>query len=201
MAVANNPRTYHNTALLMQDGRVLIGGHAPISTLYLKNINLAAFGFSPNDGRDPSFEIYSPPYVNNPNRPNLIGFAGGNATPAGDGKTMMREFRKGQQVTLQMAPGSDMSKIDSVTLVRHTVTTHLTDADQRTVVIPKTQLSVTGQSLRFTIPDQAAVVPQGAYMTFVRTKQADGSLLPSKAVSFMLKHGNGQGVMTANARR
>ncbi|MAG81172.1 MAG: DUF1929 domain-containing protein [Limnobacter sp.] len=201
MAVANNPRTYHNTALLMQDGRVLIGGHAPISTLYLKNINLAAFGFSPNDGRDPSFEIYSPPYVNNPNRPNLIGFAGGNATPAGDGKTMMREFRKGQQVTLQMAPGTDMSKIDSVTLVRHTVTTHLTDADQRTVVIPKTQLSVTGQSLRFTIPDQAAVVPQGAYMTFVRTKQADGSLLPSKAVSFMLKHGNGQGVMTANARR
>jgi hypothetical protein len=201
MAVANNPRTYHNTALLMQDGRVLIGGHAPISTLYLKNINLAAFGFSPNDGRDPSFEIYSPPYVNNPNRPNLIGFAGGNATPAGNGKTMMREFRKGQQVTLEMAPGTDMSKIDSVTLVRHTVTTHLTDADQRTVVIPKTQLSVTGQNVRFTIPDQAAVVPQGAYMTFVRTKQADGSLLPSKAVSFMLKHGNGQGVMTANARR
>jgi len=36
MAVANKPRTYHNTALLMQDGRVLVGGHAPISTLYLK---------------------------------------------------------------------------------------------------------------------------------------------------------------------
>lgn len=201
MAVANNPRTYHNTALLMQDGRVLIGGHAPISTLYLKNINLAAFGFSPNDGRDPSFEIYSPPYVNNPNRPNLIGFAGGNATPVGNGKTMMREFRKGQQVTLEMAPGTDMSKIDSISLVRHTVTTHLTDADQRTVVIPKNQLTVTGQSIRFNIPDQAAVVPQGAYMTFVRAKQADGALLPSKAVSFMLKHDNGQGVMTANARR
>jgi hypothetical protein len=201
MAVANNPRTYHNTALLMQDGRVLIGGHAPISTLYLKNINLAAFGFSPNDGRDPSFEIYTPPYVTNPNRPQLIGFAGGNATPVGNGKTMMREFRKGQQVTLEMAPGTDMSKIDSVTLVRHTVTTHLTDADQRTVVIPKGQLSMSGQSVRFTIPDQAAVVPQGAYMTFVRTKQADNSLLPSKSVSFMLKHGNGQGVMTANAQK
>jgi len=38
-------------------------------------------------------------------------------------------------------------------------------------------------------------------MTFVRAKQADGALLPSKAVSFMLKHDNGQGVMTANARR
>jgi len=38
-------------------------------------------------------------------------------------------------------------------------------------------------------------------MTFVRTKQADNSLLPSKSVSFMLKHGNGQGVMTANAQK
>jgi hypothetical protein len=200
MAVANNARTYHNTALLMQDGRVLVGGHAPISTLYTKNINLAAFGFSPNDGRDPSFEIYSPPYVSNPNRPVLIGFAGGNGTAKGNGKTEMRQFNKGQQVTLEMAPGTDMGKIDSISLVRHTVTTHLTDADQRTVIIPRNGLTITGTSVRFNIPDQAAVVPQGAYMTVVRTKQADGSLLPSKAVSFMLKHGN-QGVMTANARR
>ncbi|BET25199.1 glyoxal oxidase-like protein [Limnobacter thiooxidans] len=189
MAVANNPRTYHNTALLMQDGRVLIGGHAPISTLYLKNINLAAFGFSPNDGRDPSFEIYSPPYVTNPNRPTLVGFSGGNSTPAGDGKTMLRQFMKGQQVTMQMAPGTDMSKIDSFTLVRHTVTTHLTDADQRTVVIPKAQLTINGNNVSFNIPNQAAVLPQGSYMVFARTKQADGSLLPSKSVSFMLKHG------------
>lgn len=201
MAVANNPRTYHNTALLMQDGRVLVGGHAPISTLYLKNINLAAFGFSPNDGRDPSFEIYTPPYVNNPNRPELIGFAGGNGSNVGNGQTEMRQFTKGQQVTLEMAPDTDMSKIDSVSLVRHTVTTHLTDADQRTVVIPKGKLKVTGTSVRFTIPDQAAVVPQGAYMTVVRSKEADGSLLPSKATSFMLKHSSSQGVMTANARR
>ena len=201
MAVANNPRTYHNTALLMKDGRVLVGGHAPISTLYLKNINLAAFGFAPNDGRDPSFEIYTPPYVNNPNRPNLIGFMGGNGTSMGNGQTEMRQFAKGQQVTLQMAPGTDMSKVDSVALTRHTVTTHLTDADQRTVVIPKNKLTITGNNIRFAIPDQAAVVPQGAYMTIVRTKEANGSLLPSKAASFMLTHSTGQGVMTANARR
>lgn len=201
MAVANNPRTYHNTAILMPDGRVLIGGHAPISTLYLKNINLAAFGLSPNDGRDPSFEIYTPPYVTNPNRPVMVGFQGGNRTPAGNGKTMLRQFTKGQQVTIQMAAGTDMSKMDSVTLVRHTVTTHLTDADQRTVVIPNDKLTINGNNVSFNIPAQAAVVPQGAYMVFARTKQANGSLLPSKSVSFMLTHGNGQGVMTANARR
>ena len=63
VALQNNPRTYHNTAVLLRDGRVLVGGHAPITTAYLSNIDLSSLGFSPNDGRDPSFEIYSPPYM------------------------------------------------------------------------------------------------------------------------------------------
>ncbi|HEX4880612.1 MAG TPA: galactose oxidase-like domain-containing protein [Limnobacter sp.] len=190
MAVANNPRTYHNTALLMQDGRVLVGGHAPISTLYAKNINLAAFGFAPNDGRDPSFEIFTPPYVKNPNRPVLNGFQGGNDTPGPNGKRVLRQFSKGQEVTVQLGGNTLARDVDSITLVRHTAMTHLIDGDQRTVVIPKARFkSANGKTITFTIPDQAAVVPQGAYMVFARTKDAKGNLLPSKGISFMLKHG------------
>src|SRR5207237_301886 len=34
MAVSNRPRTYHDSAVLLPDGTVLVGGHAPLPTLY-----------------------------------------------------------------------------------------------------------------------------------------------------------------------
>lgn len=63
-------RTYHNTALLTPDARVLVGGHAPIPVGYLSHIHLDTGLIGPNDGREPRFEIYTPPYLQgNPERP------------------------------------------------------------------------------------------------------------------------------------
>ncbi len=62
IATQHNPRTYHNTAVLLPSGEVLVGGHATISTLYLNNTTLPG-GFAPHDGRDPSFEVFKPPYL------------------------------------------------------------------------------------------------------------------------------------------
>ncbi|GLR27150.1 MULTISPECIES: galactose oxidase-like domain-containing protein [Limnobacter] len=189
MAVAHHPRTYHNTALLMPDGRVLVGGHAPISTLYLKDINLAAFGFAPNDGRDPSFEIYTPPYVTNPARPVLTGFTDAPAPNPVTGQATLKAAHRGDELTVQMGGNTMASDIDSVIIVRHTVTTHLVDGDQRTVVVPKSAFTkVAGKNLSFKVPSQAAVLPAGAYMVFVRTKDSKGNLLPSKSVSFMIQN-------------
>src|SRR5260221_14738573 len=106
MASGNHPRTSPNTAILLPDGRVLVGGHAPISTLYLSNKQIPVVGES-NPDRDPSFEIYEPPYLFDGTPPNI-----GPVPPSmGYGTTMV-------------IPTKDASTIENVVLMRNTAITH-----------------------------------------------------------------------------
>lgn len=167
MATAHRMRTYHNTAALMPDGRVLVGGHAPINTAYLSSIDLQSEGFSPNDGRDPSFEIYSPPYAMRDDRP-VIEHAPDEL--AADG----RDF------DIQVA---SQAPVDQVLLIRRTATTHLVDGDQRTVVLPI--VARAGAKLTVRMPDNRAVAPAGPYMLFVSI--VDGDMrVPSESAPIMV---------------
>jgi Galactose oxidase-like, Early set domain len=159
LASSHQPRTYHNTAVLLPDGRVLVGGHAPISTLYLNDTTLPG-GFAPHDGRDPSFEIYSPPYLFHGARPKI--------------EDAPDRVAYGSQIEVETdVPASE---VDSVVLVRNPSVTHLIDADQRNVMLRV--LSRNAHTLRLAAPPNGAVAPPGPYMLFVNRKGPKG-LVPS----------------------
>jgi len=165
VASGHRPRTYHNTAALLPDGRILIGGHAPITTLYLSHISVP--GFSPNE-RDPSFEIYSPPYLFRGARPQIssapstVGYGG----------------------TMQITVDRPASEIDSVVMVRNPTPTHVTDADQRNVVLRV--VARLGNRLTVATPPNGNVAPPGPYMLFVNRKTDKGPV-PSVSKQLALR--------------
>jgi hypothetical protein len=157
MATATQERTYHNTATLLPDGRVLVGGHAPIPTLYSAHMTLPG-GFSPNEGRDPTFEIYSPPYLFWGPRPGIT--------------RVDHDIDYGD--SMRIVTNTPASQVDSVVLVRNPSLTHLTDGDQRTVVLPITARQ--GRSITVAAPPSGTVAPPGPYMLFVNSKSERGSI-------------------------
>ncbi len=164
MATQGQPRTYHNTEILLADGRVLVGGHAPISTSYAYDFQLP--GKSPQQGRDPSFEIYNPPYVFQP-RPAIRSAPG--------------TVSHGQSFDIATPDAAD---IESVVLIRRAAMTHIVDGDQRSVVLPIT--SRNGGRLTVKMPEVKSVAPPGYYMLFINKKSAAG-LVPSVSTSVLVQ--------------
>jgi hypothetical protein len=159
MATAHEERTYHNTAILLPSAQILIGGHAPISTLDTFNITIPG-GFTENF-RNPSFEIYNPPYMSWGPQPTI--------------SSVSANFARGANVTVATPQAQE---IGSVMLVRNTALTHTVDGDQRTVELPIT--SRAGGSLQVSVPSSSAVLPPGPYMLFINKRTAKG-LQPSAA--------------------
>lgn len=179
MALAHRERTYHNTAVLMPDGRVLVGGHSPINTAYLSFVNLDELGFADYAGRDPSFEIYTPPYAARDDRPTIQ-------------KAPVALLTNGGEFDIH----TDRTDIDQVMLIRRKATTHLVDGDQRTVVLPI--IDRNNKTVTVKMTSNRAVLPAGQYMLFVSYKADDGMRLPSEStpVSVLADPGNPSGPLT-----
>lgn len=159
LASANQERTYHNTAILLPTGQVLVAGHAPIPAGYYKQMTLPGFE---NNIRDASLELYDPPYMSRGDRPVIRGLGG-------------RSLAYGGSATI---PTADAASIKSVVLIRNPALTHLVDGDQRTVELPIT--STEGGAVKVSVPANKAVLPPGPYMLFIN-KGTDKGLIPSVA--------------------
>lgn len=154
-------RTYHNTAMLLADGSVLIGGHAPIGTGYAYQNNALhdSLGFSRAEA-DPTFQIYKPPYFFQGPRPRI------------SDASLGVHYHGALSIETEQA-----REVQSVLLVRNSSLTHLVDADQRTVELPITHRS--GDGVQAAVPGPS-VLPPGPYLAFITTKDAAGHVLPSE---------------------
>ncbi|GAA3690766.1 hypothetical protein GCM10022267_91400 [Lentzea roselyniae] len=173
LAAGSRDRTYHNVALLLPDGRVLVGGHTPVRV----------FDGSPapsNSYRDASFEIYSPPYLFRGPRPQIKQF-GVSAT--------------GHQLDIKVAGSS--SEISGVVAVRFGSSTHSVDADQRAVSLPFEPIA--DGVLKARLPSQAGtgltdgnILPPGPYHIFVLRNTPDGPVPSIARTVFTKPAGDGR---------
>ena len=162
LASSSRDRIYHHTAALLGDGSILVGGHAPLgfTPFVLPPDNYTHGAFAPTL-RDPSFEIFKPPYLFRGERPRL--------TQVQSGVALGETFK---------ITSPDASRITSVVLSRLPSVTHLADVDQRTIELEFTRSSE--GTLQATVPENQAVALPGHYYLFLMTDNGQGPT-PSKA--------------------
>lgn len=165
MAPESRDRTYHNSAILLPDGRVLSGGHSPIPTSYGAHHTVLP-GVTANNNKDSSFQVWSPPYLFYGPRPRI--------THAPNGVAW------GSTFTINV---DDPSSIGTVVAMRTPAAQHVVDSNTRTLDLAFTRTGP--HTLTVTAPPTGVVAPPGTYYLFVNRRNPKG-LTPSVARIFFM---------------
>lgn len=161
-------RGYHNSALLLPDMRVLLGGNVPIASHFGGPNRDQGPPFANNDN-DPSFEVYSPPYLFRGPRPSIIRAQTG--------------IDYGERFEIGTPEAGD---IESVVLLKNSSPQHITDSDQRNLALKFTH---TGDGmLEAVAPPSGKVAPPGYYYLVVLKASSEG---PIPSVARMVRVGSG----------
>jgi hypothetical protein len=153
MATPERIRTYHNSASLLPNGQVIVGGNSPISTGYGIQRDVAFGPFEANNDKDSSFELFSPPYLHQGDRPQI--------------DSVQRGITWGENFEITT---SDASNIQRVTLMRMPAIQHVHDSDARTLLLDFEQTG--DDTLVAQTPPQNAAIP-GYYYLFINRGNGD----------------------------
>jgi len=160
VAPHSRDRGYHNSALLLPDMRVLLGGNAPLAA-HFGGSNQDQGGPFTNNDNDPSFEIWSPPYLFRGARPTIV--------------RAQRGVNHSETFTITTP---DAGLIESVLLIRTPSPEHVADSDQRALKLEFTRSGT--HTLTATAPPSGKVAPPGSYYLVVNKKSLQGPI-PSVA--------------------
>ena len=153
-------RTYHNSAILLPDMRVLFGGNAPIASHYGGANQDQGEAFANNDN-DPSFEVWSPSYLFRGARPVISNVQAG--------------VGYGQKFDITTDQAGD---IESVVLLKTPSAQHVNDSDGRGL---KLEFEKTGSNTLTAIaPPSGNVAPPGPYYLVINKTTMQGPV-PSVA--------------------
>jgi hypothetical protein len=164
LAPATVERMYHSSALLLPDGRVLVGGHVPLPvpwTVFRDNMEFE------EQVVETRFEIFEPPYLH-----------WGYVQPTISAAPASVAF--GETFTVS-SPQAE--QVGDAMLVRVGANTHVWDAGQRAI-----QLDVVERgdgTLSFLAPPDGDVATPGPWMLFLRLHTEDG-IVPGVAHTIMI---------------
>lgn len=173
----NSSRAYHSTALLLPDGRVIVGGHVPLPAFH--HHQRTTLGNS--QPRDSTFEIYEPPYLHHEDetRPEIQDPVADDLPRSNGEPIRLADFGESVELTVE-----NLEKgIDSITLMRPGSATHQYTADQFGIELDHTVLQEDGdeKTIQVDIPTKSQLeVPPGHYLLFVN-EDADDGIYPSEA--------------------